>query len=84
MDSIVIYLALALALVVAVGVGVALLLSRRGEPKAPPRPGIDYAPGVGDDDSVPRDTPRRAVEEPVGPEVLGSTEVLEEPTAEEL
>jgi len=83
-DSIVIYLGLALALIVAVGVGVALLLSRRGEPKAPPRPGIDYAPGVGDDDTVPRDTPRRAVEEPVGPEVLGSTDVLEEPTAEEL
>jgi len=28
---------------------------------AKPRPGIDYAPGVGDDDTVPRDTPRRLV-----------------------
>ncbi|MFM9134284.1 MAG: signal recognition particle-docking protein FtsY [bacterium] len=84
MDSIVIYLGLALALIVVLGVGAALVLARRGEPKAGPRPGIDYAPGVGDDDSEPRDTPRRAVEESVGAEVLGSTEVLEEPTAEDL
>ena len=35
----------------------------RGEARrARPRPGIDYAPGVGDDDSVPRDTPRRTVD----------------------
>ena len=84
MDSIVIYLGLALALIVVLGVGVALVLSRRGEPKAPPRPGIDYAPGVGDDDSVPRDTPRRTVEESVGPDALGATQLLEEPSAEEL
>jgi fused signal recognition particle receptor len=42
--------------------GLALLgrRARTGKPEAP-RPGIDYAPGVGDDDSVPRDTPRRSV-----------------------
>jgi fused signal recognition particle receptor len=66
-DSIVLYLAIGLALIVVIGVGVALALMRRGEPRAPkPRPGIDYAPGVGDDDTVPRDTPRRRIEQAVG------------------
>lgn len=78
MDPIFVYVALALALVVAVGVAVALILSRRGEPKPPrPRPGIDYAPGVGDDDTTPRDTPRRTIEE-VPPPGGGDTAVLDE------
>jgi fused signal recognition particle receptor len=37
---------------------------RRGRdavPPAPPRPGVDYPPGVGDDSAVPRDTPTRSV-----------------------
>jgi fused signal recognition particle receptor len=29
--------------------------------KAPPEPGVDYQPGVGDDAEVPRDTPTRSV-----------------------
>lgn len=78
MDPIFVYVALALALVVAVGVAVALVLRRRGEPKPPrPRPGIDYAPGVGDDDTTPRDTPRRTIEE-VPPPGGGGTAILDE------
>ncbi len=66
-DSIVLYLAIGLALIVVIGVGVAIALMRRGEPRPPkPRPGIDYAPGVGDDDTVPRDTPRRRIEQAEG------------------
>jgi len=77
-DPIFVYVALALALVVAVGVAVALVLRRRGEPKPPrPRPGIDYAPGVGDDDTTPRDTPRRTIEE-VPPPGGGGTAILDE------
>jgi fused signal recognition particle receptor len=57
-----------------------------------PRPGIDYAPGVGDDDSVPRDTPRRSVDIlEVGDALAGppsvamdEPEVLEALTAEDL
>lgn len=44
-----------------------------------PRPGIDYAPGVGDDDSVPRDTPRKTVADVRLPT---STLVEEAPLAE--
>ena len=79
------YVLIGLALLVVVGISVALVLGRRGEPKAPrPRPGIDYAPGVGDDDTVPRDTPRRPIEEAVDSSVLGSTATIEEPTVAEL
>lgn len=64
MDSALLYVLLAVVLVlVLVGVGVSLLRRGRSAPAAPrPRPGIDYAPGVGDDDTVPRDTPRRSVD----------------------
>ena len=66
-DSIVIYLVIGLALLVVLGVGTAIVLARRGEPRPQkPRPGIDYAPGVGDDDTTPRDTPRRLIEEAAG------------------
>jgi fused signal recognition particle receptor len=60
-DPIVI-IGIVVALVVVVGVVLGTVLMRRGEPRPDrPRPGIDYAPGVGDDDSVPRDTARRSV-----------------------
>jgi len=66
-DSFFVYLAIGVALLVVLGVGVGLVLARRGEPRnTRPRPGIDYAPGVGDDDTTPRDTPRRLVETAVG------------------
>ncbi|MDA2987925.1 MAG: signal recognition particle-docking protein FtsY [Actinomycetota bacterium] len=91
MESLTWYLVLAVVLLgFAIGAGVAL--TRRGSKKPPagqgkPRPGIDYAPGVGDDDSVPRDTERRNVEqvgstlldEPSVVEVLPEPEALEEP-----
>ncbi len=76
MDSVVLYVSLGIALLVIVGVLAAVTLMRRGEPRAgrqvstKPRPGIDYAPGVGDDDSVPRDTPRRSIEESGGVDVI--------------
>lgn len=87
MESLNWYLVLAVVLLgFVIGAGVAL---NRGRRKAPtkPRPGIDYAPGVGDDDSVPRDTERRNVEqvgstlldEPPVAEVLPEPQLLEEP-----
>jgi fused signal recognition particle receptor len=59
----VIYVWIALAVVVlAVVVTASLLVPRRRRgPIAPPRPGVDYRPGVGDDAEVPRDTPTRSV-----------------------
>ncbi len=87
MESLNWYLVLAVVLLgFVIGAGVAL---NRGRRKAPtkPRPGIDYAPGVGDDDSIPRDTERRNVEqvgstlldEPPVAEVLPEPQLLEEP-----
>ena len=64
MDSALLYVILGVALLLVLVVGGIALVRRGGSTKAPerPRPGIDYAPGVGDDDSVPRDTPRRSVD----------------------
>lgn len=84
MDSALLYVALALVLVVIVVVAVVGLTrrGRRAVPPSAPRPGIDYAPGVGDDDSVPRDTPRRTVEVLDVGEPLAGTAVLEPTVAE--
>ena len=89
MESLSWYLVLAVALLgLVIGAGVALTRGRRkGETPPKPRPGIDYAPGVGDDDSVPRDTERRNVaqigttvlDEPPVLEVLPEPQILEEP-----
>ena len=66
----------ALLLVVSVGV----LLVRRRPPRRPAlRPGVDYTPGVGDDATVPRDTPRRTIEETVISEALVAPPVEELP-----
>ena len=66
----------ALLLVVTVGV----LLVRRRPPNRPAlRPGVDYTPGVGDDATVPRDTPRRTIEETVISEALVAPPVEELP-----
>ena len=58
-----IYVWIALAVVVlAVVLVAALVLPRRRRGSvAPPTPGVDYRPGVGDDAEVPRDTPTRSV-----------------------
>lgn len=77
MDSIAVVVAVTLAvLVLAVVVGVALV-RRRPKATPAPRPGIDYAPGVGDDDTVPRDTPRRPIEESVPAEALGAVSTID-------
>jgi fused signal recognition particle receptor len=58
------YLVLAIVIaVVAIVAGVALVTvpARRRRLAARPRPGVDYAPGVGDDAETPRDTPKRGV-----------------------
>lgn len=73
MDSLGLVIAVAVALLVIVGVVVALV-RRKPAPPARPRPGIDYAPGVGDDDTVPRDTVRRPIEEAVPAEALANLE----------
>lgn len=63
MDSALLYVVLGVVLLVLLVAGAVLLLRRGSGASAPaPRPGIDYAPGVGDDDSEPRDTPRRSVD----------------------
>lgn len=64
MESLTWYLVIAVVLLgFVIGAGIALMRGRGSTTSAPskPRPGIDYAPGVGDDDSVPRNTPRRSV-----------------------
>ncbi|HET7474762.1 MAG TPA: signal recognition particle-docking protein FtsY [Dermatophilaceae bacterium] len=48
--------------------------------QGPPRPGVDYAPGVGDDASTPRDAPTRTVQTGPSVDVLGPAE----PAAPEL
>lgn len=60
MDAVLVYVALAVVLVVAL-VATLVVLRRRSTSPTPPRPGLDYTPGVGDDASEPRDTPRRTV-----------------------
>lgn len=89
MESLSWYLVLAVVLLgLVIGAGIALTRGRGKGVAAPkPRPGIDYAPGVGDDDSVPRDTERRNVaqigttvlDEPAVVEVIPEPQVLEEP-----
>ncbi len=87
MESLTWYLVIAVVLLgFVIGASIALVRRRGSKPAPPakPRPGIDYAPGVGDDDSVPRDTERRGVTD-VGTSVLDRpVEVpVEEPTAPE-
>lgn len=63
MDSALLYVILAIVLLVVVAtVAITLVRGGRGRAADRPRPGIDYAPGVGDDDSEPRDTARRSVD----------------------
>ena len=62
MDSLGLIIGVAIALLVLVAVAVALV-RRRPSPPPRPRPGVDYAPGVGDDDTVPRDTVRRPIQD---------------------
>jgi len=67
-EEIELILGIALAAVLVLG-GAAVALVRRARghveelPPGRPRPGLDYAPGVGDDDQSPRDSATRTVEE---------------------
>jgi fused signal recognition particle receptor len=69
------------AVVLVVGLGVRLLRPRRGGT----RPGTtlarpaDHVPGVGDDASEPRDTPKRTIESVPLPDVDAATTTLERP-----
>ncbi len=65
MDPITLIVSIAVAIAVIVGVAVVGLVRGRGSRSAPPapRPGTDYAPGVGDDATVPRDAPKRVIED---------------------
>ncbi|HET8617288.1 MAG TPA: signal recognition particle-docking protein FtsY [Actinomycetales bacterium] len=51
-----------LVLLLAVGATLALVRGRRTPPRAP-QPGADYAPGVGDDATAPRDALKRTIED---------------------
>ena len=53
---------------------------RRRSAAPPPSPGVDYAPGVGDDAETPTDTPTRTVETLDLPDVPVDTATLEPPT----
>jgi fused signal recognition particle receptor len=70
------------AIVVLAGGGTAALVGRRRRTLPPPRqperptPGVDYAPGVGDDAEVPRDSPTRTVE---SVDLPGEAVLVEEP-----
>jgi fused signal recognition particle receptor len=74
MDNVWIIVAVIAALVL-IAVVVLVLRGRRHIPAAP-KPGIDYAPGVGDDDSIPRDTPRRTIDDVVISDALVAPEVV--------
>jgi fused signal recognition particle receptor len=54
-------LGIVLAVVILAGVAFVATTRRRGVTARPPRPGVDYSPGVGDDAEEPRDTPTRTV-----------------------
>jgi len=79
------YLAIILGvLVVLVGAVSALLVGRRRRTAPPsrrdqgrPTPGVDYAPGVGDDAEVPRDSSTRTIEHV---ELPGEAVLVEEPS----
>ncbi len=83
MDTAVLVVILALvALLVLVGFVVTGTRRRRSAPPAPPAPGVDYAPGVGDDAGEPVDTPTRGVETIDLPDVSASPATLPPPAPE--
>ena len=80
---------LLVAILVLTVVAVVALVSGKGGRKKlpPPRPGVDYRPGTGDDAEVPRDTAKRTVDVldlpilPEGTESVGPVLEVPEPTA---
>ena len=84
-----VFLWIILAVVVVAAIAAAAFVvprMRRGVTyKEPPRPGIDYTPGVGDDAEAPRDAPKRAVTDTLElPPVHDETVELEAPPAIEI
>ncbi len=75
----------ALGVPVVIGLVVGLLRRGRGSGGSTtderPRPGVDYAPGVGDDAGEPVDTPRRDVQTITLPDAVGP-DVLDVPVAD--
>jgi fused signal recognition particle receptor len=76
MESLLLPIVIGLVLVVVLA-GVFLVRRGSGAPTPAPKPGIDYTPGVGDDASEPRDTPRRTIDEVVISDALVDTQVEE-------
>ena len=81
MDSVLGYVAIAVVIAVVAVIAAVALVRRRPSTKSitASTTTLDRGPGVGDDDTVPRDTPRRVIED-VAP--LGGIGVLEAPSAE--
>ena len=82
-------LALLAAVLVVTVVAVVALVSGRGRRTLPPppRPGVDYRPGTGDDAEVPRDTPKRTVDVvdlPPGSPLLGGDTEAVSPVAQDV
>ncbi|MFI0433018.1 MAG: signal recognition particle-docking protein FtsY, partial [Candidatus Nanopelagicales bacterium] len=83
MNTLVIVLIVLAVVLVAGGATYGIVRSRRNRSISapPPRPGIDYTPGVGDDASTPRDTDRRGVTDVglpgAGTDLLEPGEVVE-------
>jgi fused signal recognition particle receptor len=81
MDALTLVIVISIVLLAFI-IGAAFAFSRSKATKSltpRPRPGIDYSPGVGDDDSEPRDTARKTVETILIPEVLADpTTTIEE------
>ncbi len=74
--------AVVLVVTVVAAVGLVTTRRRRSLPAAPPRPGVDYRPGTGDDAEVPRDTPKRSVDTvPLPEDVLSAQTLSVEPVA---
>jgi fused signal recognition particle receptor len=61
-DPVTLVVVFAVLVLLAVGGGLALVRGRGRRGQAP-RPGVDYAPGVGDDATPPRDAPKRTVQD---------------------
>lgn len=82
MENLELVIGLAVGLLVLIGGGALALLRRPGRgdrSQAPPapRPGVDYAPGVGDDAETPRDSATRTIEDVRGLDSVGVDEPVE-------
>jgi fused signal recognition particle receptor len=81
-DPITLVIVIAVAILVLAGALVGLLRGRgRTSAPAAPRPGTDYAPGVGDDATPPRDAPKRDIQDVA---VLDREPAVAEPELEPL